>query len=59
MRDFEKFKGKLPCKEKFYSSLARKKVGDKEYEHVLKIWNTIQAGMFEKFRNNSIRNCAQ
>ena len=38
MTDFEKFKEKLPSKEKFYSSLADKKSCDKEYEHVLNVW---------------------
>ena len=33
MTDFEKFKEKLPSKEKFYSSLRCKKISDKEYEH--------------------------
>ena len=31
MSHFEKFKGQLPSKEKFYSSLTSKKVSDKEY----------------------------
>ena len=39
MTDFEKFKEKLPSKEKFYSSLTWKKINDKEYDHVLKVWN--------------------
>ena len=30
MTDFEKFKEKLPCKEKFYSSLTNIKINDKE-----------------------------
>ena len=38
MCDFEKFKEKLPSKEKFYSSLTDKKVGDKEYEHAFNVW---------------------
>ena len=37
MTDFEKFKEKLPSKEKFYSSLAGKKIDDKKYDHVLKV----------------------
>ena len=32
MSDFEKFKEKLPNKEKLYSSLIGKKISDKEYE---------------------------
>ena len=39
MNDFEKIKEKLPNKEKFYSSLTGKKVNNKEYDHVLKVWN--------------------
>ena len=35
MNDFEKFKEKLPSKEKFYSSLTNRQITDKEYEHVL------------------------
>ena len=31
------FEEELPIKEKFYSLLIGKKVGDYEYEHVLKI----------------------
>ena len=39
MSDFENFKERLLNKEKFYSLLADKKVSDKEYEHVLKVWD--------------------
>ena len=38
MSDFEKIKGELPSKEKFYSSLTDGKISDKEYEHVLNAW---------------------
>ena len=31
MSDFEKFKEKLPNKERFYSSLTSKKISEKEY----------------------------
>ena len=37
MNNFEKFKGQLTSKEKFYSSLISKKITDKEYQHVLKV----------------------
>ena len=30
MSDFENFKGKLPSKEKFYSSLMDKEISDKD-----------------------------
>ena len=42
MRDFEKFKEQLPSKEKFYSLLAGKKISNKEYEHVLKVWSKFE-----------------
>ena len=39
MTDFKKFKEQLPSKEKFYSLLTGKKISNKEYDHVLKVWN--------------------
>ena len=42
MSDFKKFKEELPSKEKFYSLLTGKKISDKEYEHVLKVWNKFE-----------------
>ena len=39
MSNFEKVKEQLSKKEKFYNSLESKKVSDKDYEHVLKVWN--------------------
>ena len=42
MIDFEKFKEKLPSKEKFYSSLTGKKISDKEYDPVLNVWNKFE-----------------
>ena len=38
MSDFEKFKEELSSEEKFHSSLADKKISDKEYEHILKAY---------------------
>ena len=37
MSDFEKFKGELLCKEKFYSLLTDRQITDKKYEHVLNV----------------------
>ena len=37
MGGFEKFREKLPRKEKFYSWLRDKIISDKDYEHVLKV----------------------
>ena len=42
MSSFEKFKERLPSKEKFYSLLMHKKIGDKEYQHVLKVWDRFE-----------------
>ena len=39
MSNFRKFKEQLPSKEKFYISLTGIKITDKEYEHVLNVWN--------------------
>ena len=77
MTDFKKFKEQLPSKEKFYSLVAGKKISNKEYDHVLKVWNKYEmktmkdyhylylkrdvlllADVFERFRNNSIKNYA-
>ena len=70
MSDFQKFKEQRPRKEKFYRSLTAKKVSDKEYENVLKVWSKFETkmmkdyhhlhlrcdmtGFFEKFRNNGM-----
>ena len=42
MSNFEKFKEKLPSKEKFSSYLTGKKISDKECEHVLKVWDKFE-----------------
>ena len=42
MSSFEKFKENLPSKEKFYRSLPGQKIGDKQYEHPLKVWDRFQ-----------------
>ena len=42
MNYFEKFKVKLPSKEKFKISLTGKKINDKEYDHVLKVLKKIE-----------------
>ena len=42
MTHFEKFKEQLSSKEKFYSSLTGKRINDKEYEQVLKVWNKFE-----------------
>ena len=42
MSGFENFKEELSSKEMFFSSLASKKISDKAYEHILKVWNAYQ-----------------
>ena len=72
MSNFEKSKEELPAKEKFYSSSTGRKITDKEYEHVLNVWNKYEmkdyqdlylkcdvfllADVFEKLRNNNLSN---
>ena len=47
MKDFEMFKEELPSKENFYSLLTSKKINDKDYEHVLQVWNGFQMKTME------------
>ena len=42
MSDFKKFKQEFPSKEKFYSSLTGRKISDKDYKHVLNVWNKFE-----------------
>ena len=42
MSDFKKFTEELPSEEKFYSSLTVIKVTDKEYKHILYVWNKFE-----------------
>ena len=42
MNDFEKFKKALPSKERFYSSLSRRKITGKEYEYFLHVSNKFE-----------------
>ena len=51
MNDFEKFKEKLPSKEKFYSSLADRKITEKEYEHVLNVWTKFEMETVKDYQN--------
>ena len=39
MSDSGKLKEEFSSKGKFYSSLTKKKISDKEYEHALNVWN--------------------
>ena len=39
---FRKFRERLPIKENIYSLLTGKIISNREYEHVIKIWNTFE-----------------
>ena len=39
---FEKYKEELSSNEKFYRLLRGKKISDKQYEHVLKVWGRFE-----------------
>ena len=42
MTYFEKFKEKWPSKEKFYDLLTGNTISDKEYDHVINVWNKFE-----------------
>ena len=42
MSDFENLKEELPSKEKFDSSSTNRDISDKEYKHVLNVWEKIE-----------------
>ena len=51
INSFEMFKENLPSKEKFHGSLTGKKIGDKEYEYVLNVWNKLEMKTLKDFHN--------
>ena len=51
MSDFEEFKEELLSKETFYSFLTSKKISDKEYEHVLNVWNKFEIKMMKDYHD--------
>ena len=55
MSDFEKFKKQLPSKEKFYNSLTGKKISNKEYDHVLKVWNKLEMKTMKDYHDLYIK----
>ena len=55
MSDFEKFEEELPSKENFYSSLTGKKISDKEYDHVPKVWNTFQMKTMKDYHDSYLK----
>ena len=51
MSVFYKFKQNFPSNENFYSSLTSKKNSEKEYEYVVKVWNTFQMKTMKDYHN--------
>ena len=51
MIDFEKCKGELSSKEKFYSLLSDRKINDKGYEHVINIWGNFEMKTIKDYHN--------
>ena len=57
MNDFEKFKEELQGKEKFYSSITGKEISDKEYDHVIKVWNKFEKKTMNDYHDSYFKNC--
>ena len=51
MSGFEKYKEKSSDKSEFYSSLNGKVISDKEYQHVLKVWNKFEMKIMKDYQN--------
>ena len=51
MKDFEKFREELPSKEKFYNALTNKRITDKEYEHLLNVWNKFKMKTMKDYQD--------
>ena len=54
MSEFEKFEEELPSKETFYSLLTSTEIRDKEYEHILKVWNRSEMKTMEDYHELSL-----
>ena len=55
LTDFKTFKKQLPSKEKFHNLLTGKKISDKEYDRVLKVWNKFKMKTMKDYRNLYIK----
>ena len=51
MSNFQEFKEQLPSKENFYSLLTSKKISNKEYDHVLKVWNKFETKTMKDYHD--------
>lgn len=47
--NFEKFSKSLLSKDKFYSLLTRYSISGKDYEHVVKVWNSFEIKTTEQY----------
>ena len=48
---FKSLKKNAQEKKKFYSSLTDKKITDKEYEHILKVWDRFEMRTTNDYHN--------
>ena len=55
MTDFEKFKEQLSSKEKFYNSLTGSNISDKEYDHVLNVWNKFKMKTMKDYHDLNLK----
>ena len=51
LSNFEKFEEESPSKKTFYSLLTDRKISDKEYEHVLIIWNKLKVETIKDYHD--------
>ena len=51
LSNFEKFEEESPTKKTFYSLLTDRKISDKEYEHVLIIWNKLKVETIKDYHD--------
>ena len=51
MSDFEKFKAESFSKEGLYSLLTDRKNNEKEYEHVLNVWNKFRKKIMKGYHD--------
>ena len=58
MNGFENFNEKLPSKEMFYSLFTdKKKVNDKEYQQVFKVWDRFEIKTIKGYTDNVMFYC--
>ena len=49
--NFEKFKDQLSSKENIYSLLTDRKITDREYEHILYVWNMFEMKPMKEYHD--------